>query len=82
MPTHVDLGGVLCRNRTIEGWLKNNNYYITISGVNVDFCSMKKSGSVALSESLNKAKDKLSKDQNCSSIYSPRLPKKMMPWLL
>ena len=54
-----------------------------IDGVNVDFCSVKKSGRIAIgfqsAESLKAAKKRLNEDDNCSSAFTTRAPKKMMP---
>lgn len=54
-----------------------------INGVNVDFCSLKKSGRVAIGfqsvESLKAAEKKLNESKECSSAFSTRPPKKMMP---
>ena len=54
-----------------------------IDGVNVDFCKVKKSGCVAIGfeskAALNLAEEKIKHNKDCSSTFSVRLPKKMMP---
>ena len=54
-----------------------------IEGVNVDFCSVKKSGRIAIgfqnAESLKTAEKKLKENGECSAKFETRLPKKMMP---
>ena len=54
-----------------------------MAGVNVDFCSVKKSGCVAIgfqsADSLKAAEKKLKENKDCSLAFSTRLPKKMMP---
>ena len=54
-----------------------------ISGVNVEFCSVRKSGIVAIgfknSDAKKQAEEQLKKDDCCSSTFLSRDPKKLVP---
>ena len=54
-----------------------------ISGINVNFCSVKKSGIIAMgfneSQSKDLAQEKLNNDITCSSAVSMRVPRKLHP---
>ena len=57
--------------------------YKAVSDVNLEFCSIRKSGVVAMgfpdSKSKKIAEEKMIADATCSSMFSTRLPKKLMP---
>ena len=60
-----------------------NPVYKALSDINVEFCSVRKSGVVAIgfpdSKSKMVAEERIRTDDSCSSAFSTRSPKKLMP---
>ena len=60
-----------------------NSVYRAVTDVNVEFCSIKKSGIIAIgfpdSDSRKIAQEKIKKDQTCSSAFTTESPKKLLP---
>ena len=60
-----------------------NSVYKAVTDINVEFCSVKKSGVIAIgfpdSDSMKLAEDKIKNDQACSSTFTADNPKKLLP---
>ena len=60
-----------------------NSVYKALSDINVEFCSVRKSGNIAIgfpnSDTKKVAEERFRTDEACSSAFTSRVPKKMMP---
>ena len=60
-----------------------NSVYRAVTDVNIEFCSQKKSGMIAIgfpdAASKKLAEEKINKDEACSSVFTTESPKKLLP---
>ena len=60
-----------------------NTVYKTVTDINVEFCSVKKSGTIAIgfpdAASKKLAEEKIKSNEACSAVFTTDSPKKMLP---